>query len=513
MTATPDTPSAERAAARAWTGLRDRLVGGVLPSVNDERGPVRVSLDARELADSALAPPLALLRALWKDEATAPSKIARVITELTRILGARRPLLMAVLGSPGRLLDRIPELIGEPATEVADCWVALCWITEAAWKCVTELPGGATTDRRLLGPLAARLRFLVLSEPFRHRGRDTDPWLATCRLSQFGHDGLFGKVFGDDSWHELVGRCREARWTWQEALDGFQSHPLLAMATSSGLEAELGLLVFRTGHAGWPLVVSRETLTLPGKITADDRAIADDMADRHLLPRFQLTRVAALALITSTRWRNNWRIPLMLPPCVSAATAITLAAHGHFRQAAWLALGTYLLIGLGALFAGRMFAAPWLLRLPAAATAGLLLLITLPPAWWATPNGGWGPPAALVAAALGYLIIEVRNHGAARGATIVRALGVGAAGALHSFLVCLAGLVLIAPAYVDTKTKEHQPIVRISSRFTAADLAGSWYLLSLAASFCLAVGVFSQILWQDRPITAPLAHSRWRSGR
>jgi hypothetical protein len=258
---------------------------------------------------------------------------------------------------------------------------------------------------------------------------------------------------------------------------------------------------------------SGEPLTLPGRLTADDRAIADDVADRHLLPRFQLTRVAALALITSTRWWNNWRIPLALSPCVSAAIAIAFAASGCFPRAAWFALGTYLLIGLGALISGRMFAAPWLLRLPAAATAGLLLLITLPPTWWATPDGGYAAPAALVAAALGYLVIEVRNHGAARGRTIARALGVGVVGALHSLLVCLAGLVLIAPAYVDAKAEEHKPLVRIGSRFTGADLAGSWYLLSLAAAFCLAVGVFSQILWEDRPITAPLAHSRWRSGR
>jgi hypothetical protein len=34
----------------------------------------------------------------------------------------------------------------------------------------------------------------------------------------------------------------------------------------------------------------------------------------------------------------------------------------------------------------------------------------------------------------------------------------------------------------------------------------------LATAWCLAVGVFSQILWDDRPITAPLAHLSWRSG-
>jgi hypothetical protein len=504
---------AERAAARAWTGLHERLGGGVLPNVNHERGSIRLNWDTRELADSALAAHLGLLPALWCDNPPEPAQIDGTINGLTQTLGDRRPLLMAVLHSPVRLLDRIPNLIGEPPTAVTDCWVALCWITEAAWQCVTTPSGLATADRRLLAPLAARLRFLVLSEPFRHRGDKNDPWLATCQMSQFGPDGLYGRVFGSDSWHELVGRCREARAAWQEDLNSFQSRPALALAASRGLETELGSLVFRTGHAGRPLVVSGNPLTEPGKVTADDRATADDVADQHLLPRFQLTPVAALALVTSTRWWLNWRIPMALPPLASATAAIVLAVHGRFPQSARFALGTYLLIGLGALVAGRMFTAPWLLRLPAAATVGLLLLITLPSTWWATPDGGWVPPTALAAAALGYLIIEVRNHAVAPGHAIARALAVGIAGTLHSLLVCLAGLVLIAPAYIDAKAEEHKPLLRIGSRFTGADLVGSWQLLSLATAFCLAVGVFSQILWEDRPITAPLAHSSWRSGR
>ena len=36
-------------------------------------------------------------------------------------------------------------------------------------------------------------------------------------------------------------------------------------------------------------------------------------------------------------------------------------------------------------------------------------------------------------------------------------------------------------------------------------------VLALAAALCMAVGVFSQILWDDRPITAPLAHLSWRN--
>jgi len=49
------------------------------------------------------------------------------------------------------------------------------------------------------------------------------------------------------------------------------------------------------------------------------------------------------------------------------------------------------------------------------------------------------------------------------------------------------------------------------------DLAGASaahaLMVSLIGLVVLAVGVFSQIRWDDRPITAPLAHLSWRSGR
>ncbi|MGV2386263.1 MAG UNVERIFIED_CONTAM: hypothetical protein LOD86_13500, partial [Thermobifida fusca] len=51
-----------------------------------------------------------------------------------------------------------------------------------------------------------------------------------------------------------------------------------------------------------------------------------------------------------------------------------------------------------------------------------------------------------------------------------------------------------------------------------AELAQGWaahsragvITLVQATAWCLAAGVFSQILWDDRPITAPLTHTRWR---
>jgi hypothetical protein len=148
----------------------------------------------------------------------------------------------------------------------------------------------------------------------------------------------------------------------------------------------------------------------------------------------------------------------------------------------------------------------WLLRMPAASTVGVIALISLLAGGWpGHPPGGWLAAGTLAAAAFGYLLIEVRNHGAASWAALRRALGVAVIGAAHAAMVSLIGLVAIAPAFASS----------------AGQLGGLWkhpvyghagLLLALAAAWCLAVGVFSQILWEDRPITAALAHLSWRRG-
>ena len=53
-----------------------------------------------------------------------------------------------------------------------DAWLGMCWTAEAAWECVTaDAPMASPGDATVLRPLAARLRFLVLSEPMRWRGQ------------------------------------------------------------------------------------------------------------------------------------------------------------------------------------------------------------------------------------------------------------------------------------------------------------------------------------------------------
>src|SRR5205807_814907 len=102
-----------------------------------------------------------------------------------------------------------------------------------------------------------------------------------------------------------------------------------------------------------------------------------------------------------------------------------------FRLAAGVAVGCYGVLLVAVVFLGRMWASPWLLRVPAAASVGLFVLLTLPMSWWGAatkkppvtgPAHWWTVPhtiltlagtptiAVLVAASLGYLVIEARNH-------------------------------------------------------------------------------------------------------
>jgi hypothetical protein len=136
----------------------------------------------------------------------------------------------------------------------------------------------------------------------------------------------------------------------------------------------------------------------------------------------------------------------------------------------------------------------------------IALISLLVGGWPGKPPGGWLAAGTLAAAAVGYLLIEVRNHGAAPWAALRRALGVAGIGAAHAVMVSLIGLVAIAPAFASSAGQ-------LGRLWKQPGYGHAGLLLALAAAWCLAIGVFSQILWEDRPITAALAHLSWRRGR
>jgi len=243
-------------------------------------------------------------------------------------------------------------------------------------------------------------------------------------------------------------------------------------------------------------------------LTAEDKTVIDEVTDRHLLPRFDLRSVLSLAAYGPRARIDGPRLALGSAAVACGLAAVACAALLRVQWAAALSVACYLWIGAGIGAFGPAWAAPWLLRLPAAAAVGVIALVGLMAGGWlGTPGAGLAATAAvvLVVAACGYLGVELRNHSVA-GWALTRSLAVAAIGAVHALMVSLLGLVYVEPAFVP----HGELLARLWHR---PGYGRAGMLLLLATAWCLAVGVFSQILWDDRPITAPLAHLQWRSGQ
>jgi hypothetical protein len=487
-------------------GLRQRLVSGIYPVMRNSRDAKSRSRDTKALAGPW--PPsyhdaLAGIRdEPWPD----PAAPALAIADLTQQLRDQRPLLIAALLNPVQVLDHIEATAPVSRTKVANSWIGMYWLSKAAWGAIgAGLPaaaGFAVGEADLLLPLAARLWFLVGSEPMRSRTDEIAWWTD----SDFGNCGALIRVLGEDSWHQFVSECRAARRAWLDCLNTYQSQDYLSQATPAELEQELSAVVFATARHGPPLAISQVELTEPAALDAADRAVIGEVTERHLLPRFDLRSVTALAIYDSEPGPRLGRRAFAVVAVAAGLAAAGCTAALLVHEAFWLSIACYLVIAVGVMAFGAEWAAPWLLRLPAAAAVGAIALISfLLGGWLTAPRYGWAAATALGGAALGYLIIEVRNHGVA-GAALLRSLGVAAIGVVQALMVALIAMVAIAPAFA----AHARALERLWDRPGYGD-AGM--VLTLAAAWCLAVGVFSQVLWDDRPITAPLAHVSWRSRR
>lgn len=492
----PTTP-----AARWLDQFGERLRGGAHDSLADTRPEDHERRDQRQLQQwpercfSLMNEVRAVPWALAAEPGT-------TICQLTAMFRKLPELLIAVIFAPHLLLDRLRVLhCGEAADEPADCLLVMCWTAEAAWSALTGSARRGTrladADAVLLRPVAARMRFLVLSEPLRWRAEPHPPWT----------DDIADRAFGQGTWTNLVTACREARREWRDCLDAYQSHPLLRNADPPGLEQEIRLLVFTAvGRRGVPLRLSAKyMLSQRGTLTPDDVTVITDTVEQHLLPRFAIAAVARLMVYDDRRPRQRLRRLLAVTVAACCLGAVGCAAGLQVHWAVRLVAACYLLICLGVVVLPAGWGSIWLLRMPGAASVGMVALISFLPSGWLfrPPPGCRAAAVALVAVASGYLLIEVRNHGAAPLAAVARALLVTAIGAAHAVMVSVIGLVVIAPAFVSDGATLNQ-------LWSHPAYAHAGVVLVLAAAWCLAIGVFSQILWDDRPITAPLAHLSWR---
>jgi hypothetical protein len=489
-----------------------RLRGGTYPTFEAGR-PAYAGFHDDQVLDGWPGERLAALDFLRSGSWGSGDQPEKTVEEIAEWMRSDRRLLAAVVFTPAEVLYRLRETRDAAPKGVVDAWAGMCWTAEAAWRAVTDdVPEPAAGDAIVLRPLAARLRFLILSEPMRWRGQAAVAWWGIQRdLEHLRGGGVVDRAFGPRTWPLLVSRCREARRQWQACLDDYQSHPLLAQAKPRELEQELSVLIFRHGHTGrlpdGPLGLPAPTVNETASLTAEDRAVLADVTDRHLLPRFALRTVASLALFDDEQWLRWSRRITAGAVALTAAAAVGCAAALIFTPAAILAAACYLLICAGIVVFPAEWGAMWLLRMPAASAVGIIALAgLLPGGWVAAPPRGWLAAGALAAVSLGYLLIEVRNHGVAPGTALLRSVLVALAGAVHAVLVSVIALGVVLPAFV-------------SNNGTGKDLIAIWnqpgyghagMVLALAAAWCLAVGVFSQILWNDWPITATLAHLSWR---
>lgn len=498
-------------------GLEARLAGGVaLAAPRGRPGGWPVS-DEAALAGWPADDDLAILAGFrdlswntrWRETGG-----AAIADRLVADLRGSRSRLIGMLLAPAAVLDGLRD---RSCHDPVRAWAGLCWVADAAWTVTRGRLDGtdySPGDRDLLVPLAARLRFLTLSEPMRWRAEASRAWWSAAPADrEFDGSELVRRVLGDAPWHVLAGQCREARRAWLACLDAYQSHPLLARSAPGEIEDELAAVVFRhprprraAGAGSGPLALSDRPLSEVAPLSAEDAVIVSDATERHLLPRFQLGAVAALAAYSPAVRGRIARLGLAAAVVAAAVTTVVYAALLHVHLAAWLAVIPYLLIAAGVVAFGSAWAAPWLLRMPAASTIGVFALVSLlPGGWLAAPPGGWAASVVLGGAAVGYLLVEARNHGVSAPQALLRSAGVALVGAVHALLVSLLGLVLVAPAFVGNGRR----LAELWSHPGGFGQGG--LLLALATAWCLAVGVFSQILWDDRPITAPLAHLQWRS--
>lgn len=382
-------------------------------------------------------------------------------------------------------------------------WSTLVEIYEACYRVAmrgdvdegsdSDMPGAA----RLSAAHLARTRWVLLSMPFAGNGR---PLSADV-------------IRVDDEPGRVRVLAEQAREDWLAVLAAIDDYPQLAGRIGDVEEDIVRLAGVRiTGSP--PKPEGKEAL--PDSV---GREVAQYAATRLLLPRFAwaaTTRIYLRSSALASRLLSAAACAAIFAALIQIVLGFTLNLRWEYTAAAGTAAGVYVLVVL-AMAADSRAAWPWLLRQPASAAVGLLALAAFGPGWWFTGRSGGGTAragvviAGLAGAALLYLYIEAIGHRVQGRRLIWRPALVGLYGFVHGLLVSLIGLRFLMPVFASGPA---------NGPALSCWYAGSCHrmalpvpaLLGLAAAWSLAAGVFLQIVWDDQPVTAPLAHVSWRRG-
>lgn len=412
------------------------------------------------------------------------------------------------LSDPGALLNGVAN----PVSKVERLMRFARWLETAP---PGEVPAELTSR-------AARYRFLVWSLPCRLTGDHSQP----IRPERIAWPSKAGGTTTATPTDFVRASARLAQQDWLQFLAAAEDDPWLAGLQAAGdelLERDLRWLT-----RAWPDALDGEQagsrwimldLAEPGAARparrGQHRRVAADVAEVHWLPRGAV--LPALAGFAPHR-------PAAALAALSAfpLAAVVLLGLVLTRHADWARAGSVWLLAAAAVTVAFVLPAHIdavaLLRVPAAAAAGQALLLSLTPRWWLAPDG-WTIGLAMLLAVTAYIALEARRHGTGRWLAAWRAVLVAIIGALYAFVLSLAFLGFVIPGMGEdggclngwwiANPMERLPL----SRDCQLDLgpgpaAAPAGVLLLMTGWSFAVGVAAQILWDDRPLTAPLGRLR-----
>jgi len=377
----------------------------------------------------------------------------------------------------------------------------------AVW--LDTLPVGALPAR--LRSRAARLRFLVWSLPF----RVTVPGSSVLATDASVDNRSIALT--EDA---VLERARAAREDWLAYLRGWEDDPWLATQhATNAAEFEADLLWLTENWPTDPHLAHGRLALVPRHATSADRAedhqrAAADIVETQWLPRSSLLGAARAFApgARPARWLP-WLLPL--PPAVVAA----LFSVGVVLPALWLAVGVLAAVMVVAVLAARR-SSLLLLRIPAAAGVGTVALLSFTTRWWLAADA-WHVGAGLLGVSGLYLLLEARLHGATLGRAAGRAAVLLTIATLYAFVLNLTVLGMVAPSIADSGQClagwwHHPPWQPLPlsddplcvQAVTPRVAAPSGLVLVTMTGWSLAIGLAAQILWDDRPVTAPLGRLR-----
>ena len=148
-----------------------------------------------------------------------------------------------------------------------------------------------------------------------------------------------------------------------------------------------------------------------------------------------------------------------------------------------------------------------MLRIPSSIAVGLGVLLTLDPYWliWATPGQALAVSAGLLTVALGYLMVEVNNHEVNGVKNLTRALIVGVLSYAYAIVSSLLALRFLWGFF---HPGEQNQGWNSTGKTGLVSLVYPVSSVLACASAALATGLLIQAIWDDSPVSAPLATSR-----